>query len=275
MRVVVFTDLDGTLLDHRSYSFRMALPALDLLSRRRIPVVPVSSKTAAEIRLWMKQLNLHGPFICENGGGIIIPQGYFHREPEGAVRDNDDLLVSLGKDIGTVRSDLGSLALEWDVNARGLGEMTPAEVSELTGLKGDELKLSMDRRYDEPFTADPDPGLEAMREAASNRGLTVSKGGRFYHLAGGCDKGKAVQILLELFKERDPDTFSIGIGDSENDLAMLRTVQRAFLVRRSDGSYDPDVPVEAAARIQGTGPAGWRMAIESVFAEIGPGTSPG
>ena len=46
--VVVFTDLDGTLMDHDSYDVAPAKPALDALAARSIPVVPVTSKTRAE-----------------------------------------------------------------------------------------------------------------------------------------------------------------------------------------------------------------------------------
>ena len=41
--VMVFTDLDGTLLDHDTYAFDAARPALAALTARAIPVVPVTS----------------------------------------------------------------------------------------------------------------------------------------------------------------------------------------------------------------------------------------
>jgi len=47
--MVVFTDLDGTLLRHEDYSWLPAGPALAELRRRRIPLVIASSKTRAEI----------------------------------------------------------------------------------------------------------------------------------------------------------------------------------------------------------------------------------
>jgi ribonucleotide monophosphatase NagD (HAD superfamily) len=45
---LVFTDLDGTLLDHDTYDWTPARDALDRLTRAGIPVVFTSSKTAAE-----------------------------------------------------------------------------------------------------------------------------------------------------------------------------------------------------------------------------------
>jgi len=77
-KIIIFTDLDGTLLDNSSYSFEAALPALQLIKEKNIPLIICSSKTRKEIEHYRKKLyNLH-PFISENGGGIFIPKGYFN-----------------------------------------------------------------------------------------------------------------------------------------------------------------------------------------------------
>lgn len=63
----VFTDLDGTLLDHETYSWEAARPALERLELSGIPWILVTSKTRAEVELWRKQLGNRHPFIIENG----------------------------------------------------------------------------------------------------------------------------------------------------------------------------------------------------------------
>ena len=72
LALLVFTDLDGTLLDHHSYSFSAALPALQRLRRARIPVIPVTSKTLAELAPLMRELDNAHPCIAENGGLIAL-----------------------------------------------------------------------------------------------------------------------------------------------------------------------------------------------------------
>ena len=103
---IVFTDLDGTLLDHDTYSFRAALPAVDLLARRGCPVVPVTSKTSSETLVLMKQLKLAGPWIYENGGGVGLPGSAWARETEGAVDEGDQWHVPLGLGIQDIRRHL-------------------------------------------------------------------------------------------------------------------------------------------------------------------------
>ena len=42
---LIFTDLDGSLLDHHSYSFAPAVPLLAELDALGIPVIPITGKT--------------------------------------------------------------------------------------------------------------------------------------------------------------------------------------------------------------------------------------
>ena len=76
-RVVIFTDLDGTLLDYYTYSCEVVKPLVARLKRAGIEVVLCSSKTRAEIEIYRKRLGLDTPFIAENGGAIFIEKDYF------------------------------------------------------------------------------------------------------------------------------------------------------------------------------------------------------
>lgn len=75
--LIIFTDLDGTLLHPMTYSFEEAMPALKLCRERGIPLILCSSKTRAEIEVYRQRLKNEHPFIPENGGGIFIPKRIF------------------------------------------------------------------------------------------------------------------------------------------------------------------------------------------------------
>jgi mannosyl-3-phosphoglycerate phosphatase len=265
-RYVVFTDLDGTLLDHDTYSVRGAVSALDLLVRRKVDVVPVTSKTAAEIRRWMRLLILEGPYISENGCGVYIPERFFTRDPEGAQLVDGEWKIQLGQEIVHVRDGLEKIAGALGFEFQSFGQMEPAEISVLTGLKGEEVQLSQQRDFDEAFVIPAEHDPEKIREAARKLGLTFTRGGRFYHLTGGCHKGKAVKVLSDFYRQESSPVVTVGIGDSVNDLPMLEAVDKPFLVQKPDGSYDPNIPEGAARRVAGIGPRGWRMVIEEVMA---------
>lgn len=72
--VVIYTDLDGTLLDHHTYSAEAASATLSKLRGLGIPVIPCTSKTVAETRPIAAQLGLDGPMIVENGAAVWIPK---------------------------------------------------------------------------------------------------------------------------------------------------------------------------------------------------------
>ena len=66
-KTIIFTDLDGTLLDHTTYSFDAAIPMLDYIKVNKIPLIIVTSKTKDEVLRIQKLLDMKGPFIVENG----------------------------------------------------------------------------------------------------------------------------------------------------------------------------------------------------------------
>mgnify|MGYP002626636661 CR=1 FL=1 len=73
-RLLIFTDVDGCLLNKADYRYDAALPALERLRRLQVPLILCSSKTAAELSELHRELDLgEAPFIPENGGAIVRP----------------------------------------------------------------------------------------------------------------------------------------------------------------------------------------------------------
>jgi mannosyl-3-phosphoglycerate phosphatase len=282
--LIVFTDLDGTLLDETSYAWSPAQPALDALRRAGAIVVLASSKTRAEMVLLARELDTRGPLIVENGGGVLLPESW--PRPQGAIATEDGVLVTLGTRIDSLRPALAAIAMACGVTARGFGEMTAEGIASRTGLTLDQARLAAAREFDEPFllaaggsrlaaaedelaaggsrrAAGEDP-LACLEREAGRRSLRISRGGRFLHLTGATDKGAAVRTILGLLGD---GRVSIGLGDSPNDVEMLQAVDLAVIVPRPDGRSDPAL---AAALPQATiapaaGPAGWNDAILDIL----------
>jgi len=82
---------------------------------------------------------------------------------------------------------------------------------------------------------------------------------------GGNDKGRAVKILIELYKLNFGDMLTIGIGDNENDLPMLAVVDEPRLVQIPKNRW-VSIPVPNLKRVRGLGPKGWSRAIREVVA---------
>jgi len=264
---IIVTDLDGTLLDSKTYSFEEARPALELIKKNDIPLVLCSSKTRAELVIWRNRLENRHPFIVENGGGIFIPEGYFPFPVEGETR-NGYRVISLGVPYAGIREQFTRLRDELQIPVTGFGDMTPADVSKLTGLSLDEAVLAKQREYGEPFVF-PGAADERMLRSIEASGLRWTQG-RLFHLMGNHHKGKAVALLRTLFERAKGPVIIAGLGDSLNDFPFLLAVDNPILVRRENGSLDPRITIPGLYCTQKIGPAGWNEAVLTLL-ETGSG----
>ncbi len=141
-RILIFTDLDGTLLDPQSYSFEEALPALERVRQRKIPLILCSSKTRAELELYQRELNVGDPFISENGGAVFIPPGYFPQASEELKEEDKYLVLEFGVPYETIRERLSEVFGKLNIKPIGFGDLEAEEISSLLNLSDAEANLA-------------------------------------------------------------------------------------------------------------------------------------
>ncbi|MBI5408148.1 MAG: HAD-IIB family hydrolase [Nitrospirae bacterium] len=263
-KLIIFTDLDGTLLDYSNYSFEAALPALQLIKEKNIPLIICSSKTRKEIEHYRKKLyNLH-PFISENGGGVFIPIGYFElrvKSLEFRVEEEGTFSVfRLGARYSDIRKTIEELrAKGFDI--KGFGDMTVEEIASLTKLTKEEAEMAKERNFDEPFVfAGGKEDVRKLLDSIKKKGFNHTQG-KFHHILGNSDKGKAVAILIDLYKKEFGEIAAIAIGDSPNDIPMFETVDYPVIVRNRSGGYDEQINIPGLVRAAGIGPEGWNKTV--------------
>jgi mannosyl-3-phosphoglycerate phosphatase len=260
-RPIVFSDLDHTLLDGRDYSHAKAAPGLALLEDQDIPLVLCTSKTRPEVEYHRSRLDNRHPFVVENGGAVYIPSSYFGFDFDHDSRTDDSLVLELGLPYRAMVRALAELKRKTGLPLRGFSDMTIREVASRCGLCLRQAAWAKRRAYDEPFLIPTPESAAVVNEAAD---VPVTQGGRFFHL-GTSDKGRAVSLLMALFKRAHPGVVSIGIGDAFNDLPLLEAVDIPVLVQGTDGGYDPRVSFPGLQYTDGIGPAGWNAAISSLI----------
>ncbi len=270
---VVFTDLDGCLLDSVTYTYEPAAPALEALRAQGIPLVLVSSKTRAEIEPLRKQLDHHDPFIVENGAAVFVPRGLFDFPLERARARTSYDVIELGLPYGMLRDVLKQIEKTVATPLRGFGDLSIDEIVQVTGLSRQDAFLAKQREYDEPYILEGPPALieEVCRQIVV-RGLRWTKGGRLFHLTGDNNKGQAATLLLRCYQRQQrlhgqgERIETVGIGDSINDAPLLAVVDHPILVQKPDGSYDPDIHIPGMTRAPGIGPIGWNHAVQELLA---------
>jgi len=269
MPLFIVTDLDGTLLDSRTYDIGPARPVLDRIARTDIPLVLCSSKTRAEIETLQRRLDLHHPFIAENGGAIVAPLGYFDHVPKDAVVDGGRFVLALGRPYPEVVGALREVAAAERVQVVGFSDMTVGDVAEECGLPVLDAQLAKLREFDEPFRfLETDPAARSrFLKALHRRGLRAVSGGRFEHVTGEVDKGRAVAALRALLPDRDGPVVMAGLGDGLNDVSMLREVDLPIIVRTEmNGATGRLLRKVPTARVTNAcGPAGWAEAVTSLL----------
>ena len=264
--IVIFSDLDGTLLSSKDYSWKDAEEAIEICKKIEIPIVLVSSKTRAEIELIRREMGLSDPFVSENGGAIFIEAEEGIDPPKGAALDGKYFRLELGRPYSRLVETLKRIRDELGWNIKGFSDMTIEEISYLTGLDLSSAYLASLREYDEPFIIlDKVEDISPLLEKAKEEGLKVFRGGRFYHIQGRNDKGKAVEILKDWYRKRKGSIISIALGDSPNDFPMLEKADYPVLIL-SDKNYSLSMPNLKVSRYKG--PKGWKEEVLDLIKRI-------
>ncbi|MDD5778041.1 MAG: HAD hydrolase family protein, partial [Candidatus Thermoplasmatota archaeon] len=246
----------------RTYSCAPAEPALHLPHKHHLPLVCCTSKTRAEIEYWREEMHNWHPFVSENGGGIFIPNRYFDPPlPPHQSLDGYQVIV-LGTPVEHLRTVMQDLQERYAV--RSFLQMSPEEVAADARLPPQQARRAVQRDFDIPFKIlDKEQESTVLREI-ERQGLRHVRGGRYHHLTGDSDKGRAVAILIELYRCHYGGVVTIAVGDSENDLPMLERVDRGYLVQRPDGTYaSPDFQHAA-----GGGPWGWAWVVRREMVDV-------
>lgn len=276
---LVFTDLDGSLLDHHTYSYADALPQVYALERLGIPLVPASSKTRAEIMPLREELGNDHPFISENGAAVHIPLGYFGAQPPATIERDGFWVREFSRPrehwLQLLDDMMSGFGQEFDhFHRAGI-----AGISRMTGLPTDKAAEANKREYSEPVLW---MGSEDRRgefvAGLQARGASVLQGGRFLAVSGNCDKGRALAWLrdtylreaLGLRETPGRVCHDLAIGDSGNDCAMLEAAETALLVRSPVHDFPPLSRGEGVIFSRDYGPGGWAEGVERWLCRFRP-----
>ena len=244
--VLIFTDLDGTLMEHETYSIKPAEEMLRELADRGLVPIFNSSKTRVEIERIQTKFELCAPFVCENGAAFF--------------EHDSDSKTSCAKEFGPRRSawlpDVQLIRHQLKVNFECFDDWSPTQVAQHTGLNEDEAALAKLREYSEPILwRDTSSQLIQFKDALSKINLHLVEGGRFQSIQGNFDKRSPIDWLRS--ERKYEHTTIVALGDSPNDAPMLEASHIAAIVKSAKS--DKINPVNPNFTIRSTlpGPAGW------------------
>ena len=255
----VVSDVDGTLMDH-SYDLTPAKETIKTLKKLSIPVILCTSKTASEVKVIRKELNLTDPFIVENGAAIY---------GESLEKVHGEII--LGQKYEFLEEILDSISKEVNYQLIPLNNLTDQEATQLTGLKGNSLNLMRDRHWSMPFL-NPPCFLEGKINICCKKfKVEFFKGNRMSHLLStNSNKGKAINTLKKYSNSQKIQI--IGLGDSPNDLPLLLNSDFRIIIPGTDGpnlhllDQLKDLEFTLASEPNGYG---WKNEINKLIGKIG------
>ncbi|MEM7562456.1 MAG: HAD-IIB family hydrolase [Pseudomonadota bacterium] len=273
-RICVFTDMDGTLLDHYTYDHTPALTLLKKLKARSIPVIPVTSKTSMEMEHLCNEIGLVHGYVAENGAvaSFASPQGPLLMAEEPIPPSN--IVKSFVKPASHWQALVKEACNGFSCGA--LSSTSAEEFSSMTGLDCPSAVRAMKREFSEIVSwQDSERNLEIFKQRLLDSGANVLKGGRFVHITGDIDKGRAMAWFVKQFGSAfSRKVVTIALGDSENDVAMLARADVAVIVRSP--VHDPPAwpesnssPSQKILLTEQYGPRGWRDGMKLALSYLG------
>ncbi|MDT0605034.1 HAD-IIB family hydrolase [Thalassotalea castellviae] len=268
-KVLIFSDLDGTLLDHYTYQANDAYDTIFKLKKADIPIILNTSKTRAELANIQAELALDTPFIIENGAAVFIPKTTFSTQPADTSSVDNYWVKSFASSRKYWLELLDTVCGDFKHLYQGFSTLTVEQLTKLTGLSADKAAQAKQRQYGEPIHwLGDEKSKQLFIEQLVDYGANVVQGGRFLHLSGYCDKGQALIWLTEQYREHynQENIYTIALGDGENDIAMLEAAEVAVQIRSPVHDF-PTLYRQNRHTIQTElcGPSGWAEAIQALL----------
>lgn len=256
---VLFSDVDGTLLDERG---RLAVSARAAAGfAPYVDLVLTSSRTIPELLLLQQALSLHAPLVAENGAVVAVPVGWRGGRAgvQRRIAGTDLRIVALGAPAARIRGIVRRSAAHAGVPIVEQRETLP------------DRGRSLGRTHSVLVRNQPDSTRwRRFRETLHARGLIASRSGHWLTITRGADKGDGVRALLALAARAGaPYRIAAAVGNAENDLPLLHAVDQRFAVRNPRRGADPALVAIPDTRVlRATGIAGWPEAMRRVLRAV-------
>ena len=260
-QIIIFTDLDGSLLNKDTFMFDEIEDYFRELISKGIKIIPNSSKTEAELSDLNKQYNLDLSFIAENGSSIYGLNLIHKNLPEriSLSRSTDQIYKVYSENIPSDLKQKITFILKLKLK----------EQKEIFGLPLNKMMLAIKRDHTIPiqFNGNENEKNEFIK-IMNNSGLTIQTGGRIMNICDNTNKSKAMLKTIELIKEEmNDEIITIGVGDNQNDIDMLKEADYSCLVK-NDNFDSSLINIDNLIKSSEPSPKGWADVIKTAIQKI-------
>ena len=259
--LIIFTDLDGSLLHRDNFKFDEIKDYIKNLIDNGVIIIPNTSKTEKEIEEFIKELGKELPFISENGSSIHGLNLINANFPNKIIlsRDKEELIKIFDSKVPD----------NLKAKCNFISEMNSKQQNDIFGLQGNNLKNALNRKYTIPFLFEGD-NLEKNKllKILKSSSLTMQEGGRVLNLGDKTDKVKSMNQVLKIYRKVENKIKVIGVGDNFNDLDMLRNCDIPCLVFNDQFKQD-QININNLIFSNKPSPEGWADVIKTALVKLG------
>ena len=260
LKILIFTDLDGSLLHRDTFKFDIIKDYLIKLLFKGIYIIPNTSKTEKEILEFNNELGSDLPYISENGASIKGLNLLNSNLPKELILSREkDNLINIFEE---------SVPLNLQNKCKWLFEMNKKKQSLILGLENEKLKMALDRKYSIPFIFEGSKNeKKKLFTIVKKKGLALQEGGRVINLTDKVNKAKALQVFVRFFKKNNENVKTIAVGDNYNDLDMLKITDFSCLVFNDKFILD-EIPINNLITTNKPSPEGWAAVIKKALVKV-------
>ena len=258
---IIFTDLDGSLLHRDNFKFEEIKDYINSLIDEGIIIIPNTSKTEIEINEFIKELGSELPFISENGSSIHGLNLINSNFPNKIIlsRDKQELLEIFHSKVPN----------ELKNKCKFIYDMNKKQLTNIFGLKDNNLKNALNRKYTVPLLFEGD-NIEKNKllKILKSFSLTMQEGGRVFNLGDNTNKVKSMNKVIKIYKKIEANIKIIGVGDNFNDLEMLKNCDIPCLVFNDKFILD-QINIDNLIVSNKPSPEGWADVIKMALGKLG------
>ena len=260
-KIVIFTDLDGSLLNRDNFEFLIIKNYIKKLLLNNILIIPNSSKTKLEIKSFNNELGENLPYIVENGAAIYNLNFLNSNFPEK---------ISLSRERAEILQIFNNKIPQQLISkCKFVENLSEENLSKIFGLPKAKLKNALKREYTIPFLFEGNKSEKSrLTKIVEMSGLTIQEGGRVINLCDKTSKASAMKNVIKINKKVIKEKIIIvGVGDNFNDLDMLKNSDIPCLVFNDKFTLDT-INIKNCLVSKKPAPEGWaevvKMALDKV-----------
>ena len=260
-KIIIFTDLDGTLLDRDTFKFDKIFDYLKDLILKDIYIIPNSSKTRKEVEVFNKELDENLSFVVENGAAIYNLNLINSSFPEkiSLSRENNEILKIFENNISN----------KFKSKCKFIKNLGISKQIEVLGLPKEKINASLNREYSIPLLFEGSKSDKInLFKSVNDAGLSLQEGGRVINLCDKVSKSQAMKNIVKVFKKVTKEKLlTIGVGDNYNDLDMLKNSDIPCLVFNDKFTLEK-INIKNCLVSKKPAPEGWEEVIKLALDKI-------